>query len=163
MITVKNFKKLMVSGGLVILCFIIIPMVLFMGLTQCLNNDMNKSLSKNEIFDLVNKNYLIILNDIAIQDFQETSKLEGILDIYTQNGVLDFYCGGKGFGDSTSYCGFYYSENDLPIGVWCGAKTHETDELITDGNGYTYREPEGDNRYYTERIREKFYYYEAHF
>ena len=56
---------------------------------------------------------------------------------------------------------FYYTEDDLPKAIWCGVKYCDDSLLVEDGDGYStdYQH----NYYYTEKIRDNFYYYEAHF
>ena len=84
-----------------------------------------------------------------------------IQSIDADHGVVDFYCGGAGFGSSTSYVGFYYTaENDMTA-LWCAPSS--ADSLTPSGNGFEWKEPNGDNRYYTEHICGGFYYYEASF
>ena len=74
---------------------------------------------------------------------------------------IDFYCGGKGIAPSSQDYGFYYTEDDLPKAIWCGVKYCDDSFLVEDGDGYStdYQH----NYYYTEKIRDNFYYYEARF
>lgn len=65
-----------------------------------------------------------------------------------------FYCYGEGFGSAMSYYGFYYTEDNLPIG-WEGWDVNFTAK----GDGWTAEEPDS---YYTEMITEKWFYYEIH-
>ena len=127
----------------------------------------DNSLSKLEIFDLVNENYGIIQEDIKENNFEDTLKIKGVQDVLNEDedkwNVLEFECGGRGFGSGTSYYGFYYSPDDSPYAPFGGSTFCKSEELIMDGKGYSCKEEKGDNRYYTERIRENFYYYEAHF
>lgn len=120
---------------------------------------MGDSLSKEKIFRLVDENYLVILEDIEKNNFDQTLMIKGIESVNQENGVFDFDCEGKGFGPETRYFGFYYAEDDLPKDLYHGTKN----ELIADGVGYSYKEEIGDNYYYTEKIRTHFYYYEMHF
>ncbi len=123
-------------------------------------NSIDDSLSKEEIFKLVNNNYSIILDDISENDFEDTKKLKGVKEVDPDTEIVDFYCGGKGLGSSTSYYGFYYSPDGLPK---CRSDFGRIELLEPDGNGFSIKYYEGDNRYYTEKIRDNFYYYEAHF
>lgn len=72
--------------------------------------------------------------------------------------LVEFDCWGWGLAPSSKYIGFYYSANDIPM-AYCGAKY----ELIEDGDGWSWQEPESDNHGYTEKIMDKWYYYEASF
>ena len=77
----------------------------------------------------------------------------------TEDGYIEFYCGGVGIGSNTGYYGFYYSTNNEVNGLWF----IDEKELIFNGIGYLYKEKDGDNTYYTEKITDNFYYYEGHF
>ena len=114
---------------------------------------------KRDIFQIVNDNKEILLNDIANNDFTNSLKIKGIKSIDADNdfGIIDFYCGGWGIVPSSSYFGFYYTADDKPKPT----SLTPGDALHRKGNGYEskYRS----NRYYTERIIENFYYYEAHY
>lgn len=75
-----------------------------------------------------------------------------------QSGQLRFRCYTYGILTSGFEAGFYYSPQDLPDIV--GWIRDDPAKLVEDGDGYSYEESGGDNRYYTERICEHFYYYE---
>ena len=143
------------------LLLVIIFVVSFM---MWFSNMIDDSLSKKEIFKLVKDNYSIILDDIEEKDFSDTEKLKGVQEVYSDTEIVDVYCGGSGFGSATSYYGFYYSPDGLPRDAWCGSDFGRTpDELIPEGKGFAIKNSNDDNYYYTEKIRENFYYYEAHF
>ena len=72
--------------------------------------------------------------------------------------MVEFSCWSKGLVPSSTYIGFYYSENDEPIpfqGVM--------QELEESGKGWAWQQPESDNHGYTEKIMDKWYYFEASF
>ena len=72
--------------------------------------------------------------------------------------MVEFSCWGKGLVPSSTYIGFYYSENDEPIpfqGVM--------QELVESGRGWVWQQPESDNHGYTEKIMDNWYYFEASF
>lgn len=118
-------------------------------------------LSKDAIFRLVEGNQELLLEEIARKDFAGSKELRGIQSIHTQdNGIIDFNCGGAGFGPATSYCGFYYTTDDDIAGLWCAGPPAE---LVAGAAGWTYREKHGDNTFYAEKITDHFYYYEASF
>ncbi len=140
--------------------------VTFTVVLVCFNNFVSDNLSKKQIFNLVEKNNGIIIEDIADNDFSDTLLLKGVKkvkNIDAQNCIISFECGGKGFGSATSYYGFYYSENDEPIGIYFGTNIQGDFELMPNGNSYSYTEENSDNTYYTERIIKNFFYYESHF
>jgi hypothetical protein len=61
--------------------------------------------------------------------------------------MVDFWCGGYGLGSSTSYSGFYYSPDDIPLGFQGTAM-----DLVKYDSGWKYKELDSDNQYYTEKI-----------
>ena len=120
----------------------------------------NKNI-KEQIFDTVNDNTQTILTDIEEHDFTDSMNIGKIEDVTVLEQGVDFYCGGKGIAPSSQDYGFYYTEDDLPKAIWCGVKYCDDSLLVEDGNGYStdYQH----NYYYTEKIRDNFYYYEAQF
>ena len=153
-------KKILIACGTIVLVLIIV----FISFIIWLDSMISDNLSKKEIFDLVNENYSIILEDIRENDFTDTEKINGVKEVYSDTDVIDVYCGGTGIGSATSYYGFYYSSDDLPKDAWCGSNFGRTsDELKPEGDGFVIEYSNSDNCYYTEKIRDNFYYYEAHF
>lgn len=136
-----------------------LSVILLFSLSSCVLTGglFSSHLSKAQIFRLVEKNEKVLLEDIANSDFKNSKKIRGIEDVSPGESTVDFYCGGSGFGPATSYYGFYYSQNGEPSCIWVGG------ELSAEGNGWGWREKNGDNRYYTEKITGYFFYYEVHF
>lgn len=124
------------------------------------NNFFDKS-PKEHIFEMVNNNAQTLISDIDRQEFSESMTIRGIEDVSVIGESVDFYCGGKGIAPSSQDYGFYYTEDDLPKAIWCGVKYCDDSLLVEDGDGYStdYQH----NYYYTEKIRDNFYYYEAQF
>jgi hypothetical protein len=122
------------------------------------------NLSKTEIFDMVNANYSIILNNIESNDFNSILQIKGIENVTeeTENVIL-FDCGGEGFASETTDYGFYYTDDDLPYNFVNIFTNHVKEDLVNEGDGYVARQKDGDDYYYTEKIRNKFYYYEVHY
>ena len=120
-------------------------------------------LSENEIVKVVKENYQVILDDIAERNFSDSEKIKGIQKITVVGDAIDFDCGGKGFGPATSYFGFYYTPNDKPRNVWSGTLFSDIEDLTPDGDGFYIKENDGDNLYYTEKLADFFYRYEAYF
>lgn len=116
---------------------------------------------KEQIFEIVNDNTHTILADIEEQNFADSMSIGKIEDISVLEQGIDFYCGGKGIAPSSQDYGFYYTEDDLPKAIWCGSKYCDDSLLVEDGDGYSTDFQH--NYYYTEKIRDNFYYYEAHF
>jgi len=118
---------------------------------------LSDNLSKKEIFKLVKENETLLLECISENNFEKASAIKGIRKIEVGE-IIDFYCGGAGFGPETSYYGFYYTTDENMTAIWCAGGS-----VTADGKGYSWAEEDGDNRYYTEKICDSFYYYEAHF
>ena len=116
---------------------------------------------KEQIFEIVNDNAQTILADIEEQDFTDSMSVGKIEDVSVLEQGVDFYCGGKGIAPSSQDYGFYYTEDDLPKAIWCGVKYCDDSLLVEDGDGYSTDFQH--NYYYTEKIMDNFYYYEAHF
>ncbi len=152
-------KKIIIGCGTIFLIIVIA----FICLVIWFANMIDDSLSKKEIFELVNENYDIILNNISENDFSDTEKIEGIQEIYDKTQVVDFYCGGTGIGSATNYYGFYYSNDNNPKAIFAGTIISDSPNFHIEKNGFCIENSNDDNSYYTEKIRDNLYYYEAHF
>lgn len=151
-----------------LLCIILCIIMLF-SLTGCAeifggtlfailaaNND--DRADKDEIIEFVIENEEKLITAIENNDFSDFENKGFIKDISVNDDVIDFSCGGAGFGSATSYVGFYYTpNNDISDFLYAPPST---DELISVGNGFEWNEENGDNRFYTESICDNFYYYE---
>ena len=114
---------------------------------------------KDEIIEFVIENEKKLITAIENNDFSDFENKGFIKDISANDDVIDFSCGGMGFGSATAYTGFYYAPDNNMYAIWCSPTSGE--ELTPSGEGYEWQE--GDNRYYTENICGNFYYYEASF
>ena len=121
----------------------------------------NDRADKDVIFAFVCENEAELLQAIESGNFSAFENQGFIQTIDVTNTVVDFYCGGAGFGSSTSYVGFYYTPTNDMTAIWCAPAS--ANSLRPSGSGFEWREENGDNRYYTEKICENFYYYEASF
>lgn len=119
------------------------------------------SADKGEVFDFVSENEEELLKAIEAGDYSAFENQGFIKRIYTEETVVDFSCGGAGFGPNTSYVGFFYTPDNDMTAVWCAPPSAGV--LYPSGDGYEWQESNGDNRYYTEHICGNFYYYEASF
>ena len=119
------------------------------------------SAEKGEVFAFVRENEAELMAAIEAGDFSAYENQGFIKDIDAQKAVVDFSCGGAGIGSGTSYVGFYYTQNHSMTAVWCAP--YHSRLLKPSGNGFVWQEQGRDNRYYTEHICGKFYYYEASF
>ena len=116
---------------------------------------------KEEVFDFVLENEAQLRKAIADGDFSAFENQGIVKDIDADETVVEFSCGGAGVGSGTSYVGFYYSSNNDMTAVWCAPSS--ASQLKPSGDGYEWQESGGDNRYYTQKICDNFYYYEASF
>ena len=132
-----------------------------------INVFLDNSLSKRQIFRLVEKHSETILEDIKENNFEDTLAIDGVTGVDSDD-LIDINCGGSGIGSQTSCSGFYYNEDDKPVVVYYGSIYHvDESELIAYDKGYSYTEMHSDgtvsdNTYYTEIILDGFYYYEWH-
>ena len=111
--------------------------------------------SKEEIGRLVRENEKTLRMSIQNNDYEAALEIPGIQEMKLRKGIPFFYCGGAGFGPSTAYFGFYYSENDQRLNFMPAY------ELMPFGEGWEAKqEHPGDNRCYTERILPQFFYLE---
>ena len=121
------------------------------------------ALSKDQIFSLVQDHHDFLLQCITDNEPDRAKEVTGIQSVRIEKDVyVEFYCGGSGLVPNSSYYGFYYSPDDLPLAV----DVTRTENLKAEGNGFGWKEPGGlggDNWYYTERIMENWYYYESHY
>ena len=93
-------------------------------------------------------------------DFTSLEKISGVAKVSVSDSCVDIFCGGSGFGSSTSYYGIFYSESDDLTAIDVAG---ENISLEADGDGYRYSQPDGDNEYYVEPLGNHYFYYEAHF
>lgn len=133
-----------------------LPLTLF---TSC---QFSRELTQQtSIVALFQKNQDLFRASVQQEDYTVVEEIPGIQNVYCyDNGVVDFYCGGKGFGPSTSYYGFFYSATDDPASWEKGVC--QADELEPCGNGYLWQQKNGDN-WYVEEIGTHFFYYAAGF
>ena len=74
--------------------------------------------------------------------------------IHRRDGYTAYLCRGIGFGPDGVYCGLYFSPDDVPVNIEYGGP------LEPDGTGYRWEQGYGNCWYYTERISERFFWYE---
>ena len=140
-------KRVALFCLLVLSCFI---------LSSCADN-----LSKKQIFALVKDNHDFLQQCIDESEYDRIRNITGIHDTHVEKTgeYIEFYCGGAGLVPSSNYYGFYYSPTDAPLAV----DVTETSMLTPKNDGWGWKEPNGDNTYYTERIMACWYYYESHY
>lgn len=116
---------------------------------------------KADVFAFVCEKEEELLEAIENGDLSAFENQGFIKKIDADDAVVNFSCGGAGVGSGTSYVGFYYTPDNDMTAVWCAPSS--ADSLTPSGDGFEWREENGDNRYYTEHICGNFYYYEAMF
>lgn len=77
---------------------------------------------------------------------------------YPAAGMVEFTTKGTGIGSATAYEGFYYSEDDRPMGF----QGTELD-FTRDDTGWSWEEADGDNHERTERITARWYWFQMNF
>ena len=149
-------KEVLQSCRSTLITFIVICLAFLLVLIAMLRDSY---LSKDEIFDVVNKKYDIIMADVKKGEFNKTKRIRGIEDISENDGVIKFFCGGEGNVVSGAYYGFYYTEDNLPKVSFLSVLFDEED-LVPQGKGYCFDKYD---YYYTEKIRDNLYYYEYYY
>lgn len=135
--------------------FIFLCLAAMLMFSACVNRPTNKE----QVLAIFEDQKELICEKIADHiagDEVEWNDLDGVIQVYTYpGGVIEFRCISYGLLNASVDTGFYYSPDDEPDGKnvgWLHGK------LTEDGAGYSYSDGT-DNRYYTERMYENFYYY----
>lgn len=115
-------------------------------------------ISKKDIFELVEKNYDAIAAACENKDSAALLAIDGITQVNIVDGYVLVYCKGAGIAPSSQDYGFYYTEENIPVGVSCGLEiVCYGDTMQPKGSGY-----EGTvdyNTFYTEHIKGNIYFY----
>ena len=138
----------------IFLCVIAVVGVLFTVALQ-------KKDSKSEIFSFVRENQTHLSQFVC--DTMEAGKIVSTyrnwsVDYYEGVGAVEFLTNSFGIGPATTYEGFYYNENDIPIGFQ-GVNLN----FIQNENGWTWQEADGDNYEQTERIIAHWFWFKISF
>ena len=122
---------------------------------------LQKGSTKSEIFDYVQGNQAD-LERFAVELMRVNGKdakyRNWPVAYYEDVRTVEFLTKGSGLGPVTTYEGFYYSENDVPVGFQ-GVEL----DFIQDGDGWIWREANGDNCDQTERITEHWFWFKMSF
>ena len=137
-----------------VFCIVIIIMICF--LSACSGN----LTSKESIKDLYTQNETLFASAASSGSFSDLEKLRGVQNVFVRDEYVNIECGGSGFGSSTHYYGIFFSETDDFCAVDVAGPI---DELVADGDGYRYKQSDGDNEYYVEPLGNHYFYYEAHY
>ena len=139
----------------------IIAVVLVIALIIVLAGCGARKLEK-EVFELVENNYNEIVIACENKDSEALLAIDGITRVNIVDGYVLVYCTGAGIAPSSQEYGFYYSEENLPVGVFDGQIVCSNGELVEYENGYRYLDS-GYNEFYTEHIKGNIYFYSAAF
>jgi len=88
-------------------------------------------------------------------DLEKLFLKDGVQGIDVFDNSIEFFFGGFW---RDYYCGAIWTFNGKPVGF-----QGENMELVPLGKGWEYKEAQGDNRYYTEKIIDNWYFYEMSF
>ena len=114
--------------------------------------------SKKDIFSLVENNYDTILKACEEKDKDALLAINGITDVNIVDGYVIIYCKGAGIAPSSQDYGFYYTKENVPVGIGCNLDiVCYIDTMKPVNNGF-----EGTvdhNTFYTERIQGNIYFY----
>jgi hypothetical protein len=92
---------------------------------------------KNDIFSLVEENYDTIVTACEHKDKDTLLAIEGIANVKLVNGYVLVYCKGAGIATSSQDYGFYYTEENIPVGVDCSLGiVCYSDTMTPKDNGY---------------------------
>ena len=150
-------KKILIACLIALVGFLIVCSCLILNYVHDLIFE-DDCLSKEEIFDVVNNNYNKIIADIQKGSFEQTEKIKGLESVKEKDGIIYFYCEGKGNVVSGAYYGFYYTTDNLPKVL--PFVLFDEDDLVPHNNGFCFDKYD---YYYTEKIRDNFYYFEQQY
>ena len=139
-----------------LLAFVLLAVFVF-SLTGCSAKN-----AKSDIFNLVENNYDEIVAACENKDSEALLAIDGVTQVNIVDGYVLVYCKGAGIAPSSQDYGFYYSEENLPVGVFDGQIVCSNSELVEYENGYRYLDS-GYNEFYTEHIKGNIYFYSAAF
>ena len=139
-----------------LLAFVLLAVFVF-SLTGCSAKN-----AKSDIFNLVENNYDEIVAACENKDSEALLAIDGVTQVNIVDGYVLVYCKGAGIAPSSQEYGFYYSEENLPVGVFDGQIVCSNSELVEYENGYRYLDS-GYNEFYTEHIKGNIYFYSAAF
>lgn len=114
------------------------------------------STRKEKILNLVEKKYDAIVTACQQKDEQALLKIRGVTRVSITDGYVVVFCESAGISVSSQDYGFYYSEENIPVGVDCNQYLVRA-KLSPEGNGYQC--VVDGNIFYTEHIKGNIYFY----
>ena len=138
-----------------------LSLLLAAALALCLAACAGGLTSKRKIISLYQKNESIFAAAVESGDFAAAEKLRGVKDVVVREdgGEIRFYCGGAGLVPSSSYWGILWEKDPQVF----AALALTSPEWSVRGQGYRYRQAEGDNDFLYEPLGNGFFYYEEHY
>ena len=116
---------------------------------------------KTDIFEFVRENEEELLAAIEKGEAESFENRDVVKSVYESERYIEFSCGGSGIAPSGTYVGFCYTPDGKMAVI--GESPSFVENLLPCGDGFEWRETDGDNRYYTEQICGHFWYYEQSF
>lgn len=140
----KNLKR----AGVVALVFAFVALVLASA----------PSIAKARVFAYVQSHEAELTEYVQSAPEAAGSYNGWAVDSFPESGMVQFTTSGLGLVPSSSYMGFYYSPDDVPLAF------QSTDqELVPDSTGWSWSDASGDNHGRTERISPRWFWFEASF
>lgn len=98
-----------------------------------------------------NSDFIDTIDSIDASEIVDSG--EGLDIAKTVGGVIKFRCGSEEISAANCEWGFYYSPQDIPVNFYGFGRDSKLEEV---GNGYAFS---GSYEFYTEKIRDNFWYY----
>lgn len=134
------------------LVYVIIAVLIFL-LVGCGARD-----SKEDIFNLVEKNYDTIITACEDKNEEALLAIDGVSQVRIVDGYVIVYCKGAGIAPSSQDYGFYYTEENSPVTVDCNLDiVCYAQDLSPKEDGYQCIV--NGNTFYTEHIKGNIHFY----
>lgn len=131
---------------------LVLVVFLMISLTSC------RSTPKENVFNIVEKNYDTILKACEEKDEDALLAIKGVTCVNIVDGYVIVFCEAKGISVSSQDYGFYYSEENSPFTIDCNQDiVYRADNLSPEGDGYQC--VVSGNTFYTEHIKGNIYFY----
>ncbi len=113
---------------------------------------------KEDIIALYRDNIDVFADASSGGNFSAVERLRGVESVYiSDDGAVEIMCGGNKIGPGTHYYGIFY-DADLDA-----ADLTDADAYEESGDGYVFRERDGDNVRYIEPLGDGYFYFEEHY
>lgn len=114
----------------------------------------------NNISELEEIAAACLYGDDSIKEYRGV-RVEGLYE--GEHSIVEFYYNGFGIAPSSTYYGFYYSPDDVPVAT-AFFMNYEGYKLTDEKSGeWVWEEAGGDNGCQVVKIRDNWYYYKAWF